>query len=79
MCVCACFCVYLLGTVPDGVHVVVVGLQQGLSLLLDLQGALVGLLYNGMEPRYRVTVLVLECFVRLEHASSGCCSKASQG
>ena len=41
---------HLLGAVPDHVHVVVVGLQHGLGLLLDLQGALVCLLQGcGMK------------------------------
>lgn len=38
---------HLLGTVPDHVHVVVVGLQHGFCLLLHLQCALVGLLRGG--------------------------------
>lgn len=35
---------HILCTVPDQVHVIVVGLQQSLGLLLNLQGTLVGLL-----------------------------------
>lgn len=38
---------HLLGTVPDHVHVVVVGLQHGFRLLLYLQRALVRLLRRG--------------------------------
>lgn len=38
---------HALGAVPDQVHVVVVGLQQSLGLLLNLQGTLVGLLQAG--------------------------------
>lgn len=35
---------YALGTVSDQVHVIVVGLEQSLRLLLNLQGTLVGFL-----------------------------------
>ena len=38
---------YALGTVSDQVHVVVVGLEQSLRLLLNLQGTLVGFLQRG--------------------------------
>lgn len=41
----------LLGAVADHVHVVVIGLQHGLGLLLDLQGALVCLLRERGEGR----------------------------
>lgn len=35
---------HLLGTLPDGVGIIVAGLEQGLGFLLYLQGALVRLL-----------------------------------
>lgn len=38
---------HVLGTLSDQVHVVVVGLEQSLGLLLDLQGTLVGFLPRG--------------------------------
>ena len=44
----------LLSAVPDHVHVVVIGLQHGLGLLLDLQGALVCLLKGRGERRLSV-------------------------